>query len=90
MTTQSADGKLDFPLIDQLADMGVVLVGVEPSSAVQSYIPAYQSKGLSTLDNVDSPVGRTALVFLIAGESGSYGTKETARDGIIPPGASEP
>lgn len=81
---------VDYPLIDQLSELGVVLVGAEPSVAVQSYMPAYQAKGLSTVDNVDTAVGRTALVFLVSGESGSYGIKETARDGLIPPGATEP
>ncbi|MBM3496284.1 MAG: hypothetical protein FJX72_18475, partial [Armatimonadetes bacterium] len=80
---------VDQPIIDELAEFGIVVVGVEPSDSVQSYIPAYQAKSISTVDNVDTPIGRAAMVLLVSGERGSYGTRATARDGVVPPGASE-
>lgn len=81
---------MDYPLLDAMAEYGVVIVGAEPKDAVQSYIPIYQEKNLSTVDNIDTEIGRTALVLVLAGERGSYGVKSTASDGILPSGASGP
>lgn len=81
---------VDYPLLDAMSEYGVSIVGAEPKDTVQSYIPAYQARNLSTVDNVDTDMGRTALVLLLAGERGSYGVKDTARDGILPLGASRP
>jgi hypothetical protein len=81
---------VDNPIIEAMSDFGIAIIGAEPESAVQSYIPAYQAKSLSTVDNVDSDIGRTALVLLVAGARGSYGVKSTARDGILPIGVTEP
>lgn len=76
---------VDYPLLDQLLALGVTVIGVEPRDAVQSYIRAYQAKGISTVDSVDTDFGGTALVLLAAGARGSYGVKGTARDGLLPP-----
>jgi hypothetical protein len=80
---------LDTPLIAALADLNASVIGVEPSDAVQSYVPAYQARGISSADNVDTAVGRAAMVLLLAGERGSYGVKATARDGAVPAGVTE-
>ena len=41
---------------------------------------------LSSVDFVDTEVGRLALALLLAGgRPGSYGLKQTATDGILPP-----
>jgi len=77
---------VDYPLIEQLDQIGTTVIGAEPTGAVLSYIPAYQAKGLSTVDNVDTEIGRTCLVLLLRGDKGSYGTKPTARDGLLPLG----
>ena len=51
-----------------------------------SAIPAFALSGLSTVDSVDSSAGRLALVLVLGGAPpGSYGTKEPATDGILPP-----
>lgn len=77
---------LDYPLIDQLKELGTTVIGAEPSDAVQTYMRAYQAKGISTVDNVDTEIGRACLVLLVQGDKGSYGTKGTARDGLFPLG----
>jgi hypothetical protein len=42
---------------------------------------AFQQAGLSTVDDVDTRVGKLALVALLADPtlSGNYGTKQTAK-----------
>jgi hypothetical protein len=65
---------------------GVPVVGVEPSRVEQSAIPVFQRHSLSTVDGIDTDLGRLALVLLLAGpETGDYGIRDTADDGILPP-----
>ena len=68
------------------ASTGEPAVGVELSRVLQSAIPVFQRHGLSTVDGVDSPIGRLALVLLLGGaDPGDYGIRDTADDGILPP-----
>lgn len=65
---------------------GVPVVGVEQSRVEQSAIPVFQRHSLSTVDGIDTDLGRLALVLLLAGpEAGDYGIRDTAEDGILPP-----
>ena len=70
-----------------VASAGVPAVGAETSEAVPSAVPAFARSRLSTVDDVDAPSGRLALVLLLAGaEPGNYGRRQnTATDGILPP-----
>ncbi len=68
------------------ASTGVPVVGVERSRVEQSAIPVFQRHSLSTVDGIDTELGRLALVLLLAGpETGNYGIRDTADDGILPP-----
>jgi hypothetical protein len=68
-----------------LASAGVPAVGVEGTRPDESPIPAFSRAGLSTVDGVDTPLGRLALILLLAGsERGDFGVGETATDGILP------
>jgi hypothetical protein len=63
----------------------VPAVGVESTRATPSAVDTYRRSGLSSIDNVDSPVGRVALALLLAGgPEGHYGVKDTA-DEVLPP-----
>jgi outer membrane murein-binding lipoprotein Lpp len=67
------------------------VVGVESSSADPSAVQAYRKVGLSSVDDVETPAGRLALVLLLAGgRPGHYGLKQTAEDGVLPSLASLP
>jgi Copper transport outer membrane protein, MctB len=68
-----------------LASAGVPAVGVEGRRPDESPVPAFSRAGLSTVDGVDTPLGRLALILLLAGsERGDFGVTETATDGILP------
>jgi hypothetical protein len=68
-----------------LASAGVPAVGVEGARPDESPIPVFSQAGLSTVDGVDTPLGRLALILLLAGsERGDFGVAETATDGILP------
>jgi len=69
-----------------LASSGVPAVGVETSQATATAVDAFDKASLSSVDFVDTGVGRLALALLLAGgRPGSYGLKPTATDGILPP-----
>ena len=68
-----------------LASAGVPAVGVEGTRVDEPAIPVFSRAGLSTVDGIDTPVGRLALILLLAGsERGDFGTRDTATDGILP------
>jgi hypothetical protein len=74
-----------FGLYQGLSSTGPPAVGVEASDAVSSAVPIFKSAGLSSVDDVDTPAGRLALVLLLGGSpNGQYGFKRTADDGALP------
>lgn len=84
-TPESNNSKdLDLPLLDAVKRNGITMIGVEPSFITDSYMRLYQTKCQGTVDNVETPPGEVALVYLLAsGRKGFYGIKDTARD-LIP------
>ena len=69
-----------------LAASGVPAVGVERTNDRPSRISVYRASGLSTVDSVDTQVGRVALAEVLrGGPEGHYGLKSTAEDGAVPP-----
>jgi hypothetical protein len=73
-------------LYEGLAGSNVPAVGVEQSDAPEPATQVYRQAGLSSVDDVDTSVGRLGLVLLLAGApAGQYGVKESASDGALPP-----
>ena len=73
-------------LYSGLADADVPAIGVETSGDDTSAVGVWSEAGLSTVDDVDAPAGRLALALLLSGSpGGSYGVKNSAGDGIVPP-----
>ncbi|MDI6870041.1 MAG: copper transporter [Bacillota bacterium] len=71
---------LDLPLIDALRGAGLTVAVVETTDVAVSLIKHYRTKGVLTVDNIDTPAGQVALVMGLAmGKTGNYGVKETAR-----------
>ncbi len=69
-----------------LASAGVPAVAVETSQATPTTIDGFDKANLSTVDLVDTYVGRFALALLLAGaRPGNYGLKPEATDGVLPP-----
>jgi hypothetical protein len=68
-----------------LDSAAVPAVGVETSNSATSAVDAFRAGGLSSVDDVDKPAGKLALVLLLAGApGGQYGIKSTA-DQSLPP-----
>jgi Copper transport outer membrane protein, MctB len=72
-------------LYSGLGGAGVPAVGVETTDAKPSTVAVWETAGLSSVDDVDTPVGKLALAVLLAGgEHGLYGVKKSADD-VLPP-----
>jgi hypothetical protein len=69
----------------------VPVVGAEASTADPSAIPVYRRADFSSVDSIDTRLGKVALAVLLAGgREGHYGLKETADAGIPPIAPVEP
>ena len=68
-----------------LAGGAVPAVGVEATESKPSAVPAFERTSLSTVDAIDTDVGRLAAALVLSGApSGNYGVKDTAEDGVMP------
>ena len=66
-------------LLRGLAVGGTKVVAVEDVTTQPSAVAAFTKRGLSTVDDVDQPVGRLALALLLnGGVPGHYGVKDSA------------
>jgi hypothetical protein len=71
-----------------LRTSGVPAVGAETTAArgADSAVQAFARADLASVDDVDLEAGRLALALLLGGATpGSYGVKQTASDGVLPP-----
>jgi hypothetical protein len=80
----AAPERIDLPMIQELKEAGLRVVGAEAKAAEVSVIPIYKAAGLPTVDHADTPAGRLAIVLALAGADENYGVKETA-DSFLPP-----
>jgi Copper transport outer membrane protein, MctB len=64
-----------------VADLGIPAVGVDRSDGDSTAVKAFQQAGLSTVDDIDSRVGKLALVALLADPMlrGNYGSGKSAK-----------
>jgi hypothetical protein len=74
----AATAALEDGLIAGFRRARAPLVGVEETSRNPTGIPWFADRGVSSVDNVDQLTGRASMVFVLAGASGAFGTKDTA------------
>jgi hypothetical protein len=70
-------------LLDGVAEAKVPTTGVELRGSEPSQVPWYQSRNISSVDDLDSAAGQAALIYALAGAKGSFGVKPTA-DSLLP------
>ena len=78
-----ASTAFDTGLLAGIAAGRATAVGAQVSSTVPSQISWYKGKGLSSVDDLDTVAGQTALVYALAGQRGTYGSSSTA-DSLLP------
>lgn len=70
---------LDLPLVKAAQEYGLTVIGVEPLNVEYSYVPFFKNIGLTTVDNINTLPGQTALIFLLATQQvGNFGVKSSA------------
>ena len=83
--TRPASAQLVAGLLRAFGDGGVPAVGVELRGTFPSAVQTYAHYGLSSVDDLDLPVGRVALAVLLSPEGlgGHYGLQDVD-DAIVP------
>lgn len=76
--------RLENAIVGGVVATGAPAAGVEPSGTDPSQVEWYRTRGLSSVDNVNTTAGKAALVFALAGARGSFGTGPQA--GSLLPG----
>jgi hypothetical protein len=59
------------------------VVGAEATTTDPSSIAFFTDRDVASVDNVDQPSGKVALVYALGGAAGAFGVKETA-DALLP------
>jgi len=70
-------------VVDSYVRDGVKVVVAESEGVLFSTLEVYKLRPLTTIDNIDSMIGQTSMVFALRGKEGHYGTGHTA-DRLIP------
>lgn len=82
----SADAEaFESAMLDALAASDARTVGVEESDTDPSQVSFYSTRGLPSIDNVETPGGRVALVLALDGADGAFGFKDTADEPLPDP-----
>lgn len=80
---ERADALVDA-VIAGARQAGAPVVGVELTGTDPSQIEWYEERGIDSVDSVDLPSGRAALIFALTGAAdGAYGVKSTS-DALLP------
>jgi len=78
---------IDNRIIDISKKANVPIIGIEKQSVKFSYIEKYKDKRISTVDNVDTIIGKVALILAMDGRPGNYGVKPSAESLVPDPSA---
>lgn len=74
---------IDKTIIDVAKTLDKSIIGIEKVIVNYSYIDMYKSFRISTIDNVDTSIGKTSLILAMEGRPGHYGIKQTAEQ-LVP------
>jgi Copper transport outer membrane protein, MctB len=86
MAAAEATASLMDGLVSGLDGTSVPVVGVAATDDPADVLDFYRDRGLSSVDDIDTPQGRLALALLLGGASpGHYGLRDGATDGVVPP-----
>ncbi len=72
--------KIDKNIVNIAKKSDIPIIGIEKEKVTYSYIKDYKNLRISTVDNVDSVIGKTALIFSMEGRPGNYGVKSEAEE----------
>ncbi len=84
--TERATSQVIASLFRELSDSSVPVVGAELRGTFPSAVLTYKHFGLSSVDDLDLPIGRVALAVLLSpdGVTGHYGLQDGVDEAILP------
>ncbi len=74
---------IDQIIVNTVKNMDRSVVGIEKLKSNYSYMETYKSFRISTIDNVDTSIGKVSLILTMEGRPGHYGLKQTAEE-LVP------
>ncbi len=74
---------IDKRIISISKKANISVIGIEKEDVEYSYIDKYKANRISSVDNVDTIMGKVALVLAIDGRPGNYGVKPSA-ESLVP------
>jgi len=74
---------IDKTIINVIKKDEIPIIGIEKKKVENSYMKEYKDYRISTVDNIDSIIGKVALVMSMEGRPGNYGVKPTA-ESLLP------
>lgn len=77
--------EVETPLVHQFKNSNIPVIAVEKLDVAYSNISEYKKLRISTIDNVDTTIGKISMVMVASGKEGHYGEKKTA-EALIPEG----
>jgi hypothetical protein len=80
---RSRANQLETALLSGITATRTPAVGIEETTTEPSSISFFQANDLSSVDDVDQPAGKLALVVAMSGSEGSFGVKSSA-DRLLP------
>ncbi|AFS78408.1 hypothetical protein DUF3186 [Gottschalkia acidurici 9a] len=69
---------IDENIIDVAKKSNIPVIGIEKENVKYSYIDKYKNSRISSVDNVNSIIGKITLVLAMDGHPGNYGVKPSA------------
>jgi copper transport outer membrane protein MctB len=82
---KSAQDAFENGLLDGMNSTEAQVVGVEKTETDPSQVRFMSSHDVTSVDDLDLPEGKTALVWALLGEEGRFGRKATAERLLPPP-----
>ncbi|MBZ4665733.1 copper transporter [Mahella sp.] len=70
--------RLESELTRAIKATDIPLAAVEQELVSNSHMQLYKKEGISTIDNIDSSIGKLSLIAVIRGVDGHYGVKSAA------------
>lgn len=71
---------LDKNIIDICKSSDIPVIGIEKTKVKFSYTDEFKNYRVSTVDNVDTAIGKVALILSMEGRPGYYGVKSNAEN----------
>ncbi len=71
---------VDVPMLNIIQQHDIPFIVVEKSNSHYSAVDIFKELGFSTVDNIDTPLGKVSMLMVLKGAQGNFGLKEASRN----------